>query len=38
VHLKSLTGLHHLYLWHTKVTGDGVTQLKKSLPNVEVIR
>jgi hypothetical protein len=37
-HLKGLTALQGLNLAGTKVTGAGVQQLKKSLPNVEVIR
>ncbi len=36
-HLSHLTNLKHLYVWQTKVTEAGVANLKKELPNVEVV-
>ena len=36
VHLKSLKGLRYLGLWGTRVTAEGVADLKLSIPNVKV--
>ena len=36
--LKGLTALRELRLAQTKVTAAGVARLKKSLPNLKVIR
>ena len=38
VHLKGLTGLQTLNLAGTKVTDAGVAELKKALPNCEIIK
>lgn len=38
VNLEGMKKLKHLYLWQTKVTDTGVARLKKSLPQVEVVR
>jgi len=37
-HLGGLKKLKNLYLWQTKVTDAGVAQLKKALPQVEIVR
>ncbi len=37
VHLKGLTNLKRLYLWNTKVTDAGVQELKKALPDCEIM-
>ncbi|MEW5979303.1 MAG: hypothetical protein AB1898_26210 [Acidobacteriota bacterium] len=36
-HLTGLTQLKRLYVWQTKVTNAGVEQLKKALPNLEIV-
>ena len=37
-HLSGLKNLKRLYVWQTKVTDAGIEQLKKTLPQVEVIK
>jgi hypothetical protein len=34
--LKGLTNLRKLYLWQTKATSNGVTNLQKTLPNLDI--
>jgi mono/diheme cytochrome c family protein len=36
-HLTGLTNLKHLYVWQTKVTPEGAANLKKTLPQVEIV-
>ena len=37
-HLKGLTNLRTLYLFLTQITDAGIADLKKSLPNCEIIK
>jgi hypothetical protein len=37
-HLKGLKGLQRLFLDQTKVTNDGIRDLKAALPDLDVIK
>jgi len=38
MHFRGLTGLRMLFLDNTQVTDEGVAELKKALPNCQILQ